>query len=60
MLQYDHEEVVRREQSVVRWQHVEEQFVAMRDQVKALTTLLSNMGGHNKRSHQPPPHVLEE
>jgi hypothetical protein len=57
---YGHEEAVHREQSAVRWQHVEEQFVAMRDQVEGLITLLSNMCGHNEHCHQPPPQILEE
>ena len=36
------------------WQHMEEQFTAMGDQIDALTTQLSNMGGHNGNGSRDP------
>jgi hypothetical protein len=37
-----------------RWQHMEEQFAAMGDQIEAFTTRLSNMGGHNGNGFENP------
>jgi hypothetical protein len=50
----------RKEQLATWWQHMDEQFEAIRNHINAFTTRLSNMGGHNKRHHQPLPHVSEE
>jgi hypothetical protein len=44
-------ETTRKEQLAAWWQHMEEQFKAMRDQFEAFLTRLSNMSGHNKRHH---------
>jgi hypothetical protein len=49
-----------KEQLATWWQHMEEQFEAMRDQFEALPTRLSNMSGHNEHHYRPPPHILEE
>jgi hypothetical protein len=51
-------EVACKEQPAIHFQHMEEQLEAMRDQVEALTTQLSNMGGHNRRRRQPRPRYL--
>ena len=48
-------EAARKEQLVICLQHMEEQLKAMRDQVEALTTRLSNMGSNNVRRRQPRP-----
>ena len=53
-------ETTRKEQLTTWWQPMEEQFEAMRDHFEALSTRLSNMGGHNECHHRPPPHVSEE
>jgi hypothetical protein len=55
-----HTKTARKEQLVTWWQHMEEQFKAMRDQFEALYIRLSNMGGHNKHHHRPPLHISEE
>lgn len=57
---YEHEELVCGEQDATQWQHMEEQYKAMRDQIEALTTQLSNTRGPNVRHHRPPLHASEE
>jgi hypothetical protein len=53
-------ETTRKEQLATWWQHMEEQFEAMKDQFEAFPTRLSNMGGHNEHHHRLPPHVSDE
>jgi hypothetical protein len=55
-----HTEIACKEQLATWWQHMEEQFKAMRDQFEALPTRLSNVSGHNKGYHRPPPQISKE
>jgi hypothetical protein len=57
---YVHTETTCKEQLATWWQHMEEQFEALRDHFEALSTRLSNMGGHSECHHRPPPHISEE
>jgi hypothetical protein len=50
---YERKESVHEELAVAHWQHMEEQLEVMRGQMEALTTNLTNMGGHNRHLHQP-------
>ena len=56
----NHEELVREEQLVAFHTHLEAQFVSLREQIEALTKLMSNGSGQNRRQHIPSPHKSEE
>ena len=54
------EEPVREEQLAAFQAHSETQFVSSREQIKALTKLMSNGSGRNRCWHIPSPHKSEE
>jgi hypothetical protein len=56
----DHKEPVREESSVAYQAHSKAQFASLREQIAALTKLLSIGSGRDRRRHIPSPHESEE
>jgi hypothetical protein len=56
----DRKELVREEPPATYQAHSEAQFASLREQIAALTKLLSIRSGRDKRQHIPSPHESEE